>query len=122
MKGITYIGTNSYFFKGSVRDNLLMGDPSATDDKLWQVLSECRMDEFLRSEGNDGLDTMLTENAQNLSGGQKQRLALARALPSPERSCMTARSMYSTRRPAISMWRVRRSFSRESVRLQDVRL
>ena len=80
MKGITYIGTNSYFFKGSVRDNLLMGDPSATDDKLWQVLSECRMDEFLRSEGNDGLDTMLTENAQNLSGGQKQRLALARAL------------------------------------------
>ena len=46
-------------------------------------LSECseeRMDEFLRSEGNDGLDTMLTENAQNLSGGQKQRLALARAL------------------------------------------
>ena len=38
MKGITYIGTNSYFFKGSVRDNLLMGDPSATDDKLWQVL------------------------------------------------------------------------------------
>ena len=92
MKGITYIGSQSYLFKGTVRDNLLMGDPGADDDRLWQVLGdpgadddrlwqvlgECRMDEFLRGRG--GLDTVLTENAQNLSGGQKQRIALARAL------------------------------------------
>ena len=78
MKGITYIGSQSYLFKGTVRDNLLMGDPGADDDRLWQVLGECRMDEFLR--GRSGLDTELTENAQNLSGGQKQRIALARAL------------------------------------------
>ena len=55
-----------------------MGDPEADDDRLWKVLGECRMDEFLR--GREGLDTMLTENAQNLSGGQRQRIALARAL------------------------------------------
>ena len=78
MRGITYIGSSSYLFKGTVRENLLMGDPKADDDKLWKVLAECRMDEFLR--GRDGLDTQLTENAQNLSGGQRQRLALARAL------------------------------------------
>ena len=78
MKGITYIGSQSYLFKGTVRDNLLMGDPEADDDRLWKVLGECRMDEFLR--GREGLDTMLTENAQNLSGGQRQRIALARAL------------------------------------------
>ena len=71
-------GSSSYLFKGTVRDNLLMGDPEADDDKLWKVLAECRLDEFLK--GADGLDTQLTENAQNLSGGQRQRLALARAL------------------------------------------
>ena len=80
MKGITYIGSSSYFFKGTVRDNLLMGDPEASDEKLWEALAECELDDFLRAEGNSGLDTALTENAQNLSGGQKQRLALARAL------------------------------------------
>ena len=79
MRGMTYIGSNSYLFKGSVRDNLLMGDPNADDEKLWKVLKECcRLDEFLRA--GDGLDMQLTENAQNLSGGQRQRLALARAL------------------------------------------
>ena len=78
MKGITYIGSSSYLFKGTVRDNLLMGDPEADDDKLRKVLAECRMDEFLR--GRNGLDTELKENAQNLSGGQRQRIALARAL------------------------------------------
>ena len=70
-----------------------MGDPEASDERLWQVLAECRLDGYLRGErdtvdgagdsgraGGDGLDTMLTENASNLSGGQKQRLALARAL------------------------------------------
>ena len=118
MRGITYIGSNSYFFKGTVRDNLLMADPSASDDRLRQVLSQCRLNEFLgpedggeddtrgggagdgargdsargakgskrpygrkgRSRASTGLDTRLTENAQNLSGGQRQRLALARAL------------------------------------------
>ena len=80
MKGITYIGPSSYFFKGTVRDNLLMGDPQAEDARLWEVLAECELDGFLRAESRNGLDTVLTENAQNLSGGQKQRLALARAL------------------------------------------
>lgn len=78
MKNITYIGFGSYLFKGSVRDNLLMGNPGASDHDLWQVLSEVKLDGFLRSE--NGLDTLLSESASNLSGGQRQRLALARAL------------------------------------------
>jgi ABC-type multidrug transport system ATPase subunit len=78
MKGITYIGSTSYLFKGTVRDNLLMGDPSASDERLLEVLRTCRMDTFPGEES--ALDLRLTENAQNLSGGQKQRLALARAL------------------------------------------
>lgn len=75
---MAYIGTGSYLFKGTVRDNLLMGDPTADDDKLWAVLEETKLADFLRSE--NGLYTELTEQAANFSGGQRQRLALARAL------------------------------------------
>ncbi len=78
MKNVTYIGHNSYLFKGTVRDNLLMGDANADDNALWEVLEKTNLADFLRSE--NGLDTALSENAANLSGGQRQRLALARAL------------------------------------------
>lgn len=78
MKHITYVGHNSYLFKGTVRQNLLMGSPDAKDDKLWEVLKEVNLADFLKDE--DGLDTKLLEKASNFSGGQCQRLALARAL------------------------------------------
>ncbi len=78
MRTVTYIGHASYLFKGSVRENLLMGKPNATDAELWAMLDKVNLADFLRSE--NGLDTLLTEQAGNLSGGQRQRLALARAL------------------------------------------
>lgn len=78
MEHITYISHQSYLFKGTVRDNLLMGKPDATEDEMWQALEKVRIAPFLRSE--QGLDTLLQEKASNLSGGQCQRLALARAL------------------------------------------
>lgn len=78
MKSITCISCNSCLFKGTVRGNLLMGDPNADDGKLWAALEKTNSADFLRAE--NGLDTMLSENAANLSGGQRQRLALARAL------------------------------------------
>lgn len=78
MENITYISHNSYLFKGTVRDNLLMGNPSATDAELWKVLEQVKLADFMKSE--NGLDTVLSEKASNLSGGQCQRLALARAL------------------------------------------
>ena len=78
MQAITYISHNSYLFKGTVRDNLLMGDPNATDEQMWHVLEQTKLAAFLRSE--QGLETLLLEKASNLSGGQCQRLALSRAL------------------------------------------
>ena len=78
MEHITYISHQSYLFKGTVRDNLLMGKPEATDDELWTVLKQTKLSDFLCAE--NGLDTLLNEKASNLSGGQCQRLALARAL------------------------------------------
>lgn len=61
-----------------MRENLLLADPAASEEELWNALSECNIDGFFKEE--NGLDTLLTENAGNLSGGQKQRLALARAI------------------------------------------
>ncbi|MDO4445262.1 MAG: ABC transporter ATP-binding protein/permease [Bacillota bacterium] len=78
MKNITYVSHQSYLFKGTVRENLLMANPKACDDVLWGVLEQVNLADFLR--GENGLDTMLNEKASNLSGGQCQRLALARAL------------------------------------------
>lgn len=78
MQNITYISHNSYLFQGTIRENLLMGNPDATEDEMWAVLEQTNLAAFLRSE--EGLDTKLAEKASNLSGGQCQRLALARAL------------------------------------------
>ena len=75
---VTYVGHESYLFKGTVRENLLVAAPGATDDALWAALEATRLAGFLRGEG--GLDTALLERGANLSGGQRQRLAIARAL------------------------------------------
>lgn len=78
MRNVTYISHSSVLFKGTVRENLLMGNPNAAENERWAVLGKTRLADFLRAE--NGLDTRLAENAADLSGGQKQRLALARAL------------------------------------------
>ena len=78
MKQMTLVSFQNYLFKGSVRENLLMGDPSATEEKLLAVLKKVNLYEFFQTQ--NGLDTMLDEQAANLSGGQKQRLCIARAL------------------------------------------
>ena len=78
MESFTYVSHQSYLFKGTVRDNLLMARPNAGEDTLWQVLEQVNLASFLKHE--KGLDTVLNEKASNLSGGQCQRLALARAL------------------------------------------
>ncbi len=75
---VTVVPFSSYLFSGTVRSNLLMADPQATNDQLWAVLSRCRIDGFVRASG--GLDAPVSEQGNNLSGGQRQRLALARAL------------------------------------------
>lgn len=78
MEHFTYVSHQSYLFKGTVRDNLLMARPDADDAALWQVLDQVNLASFLRSE--QGLNTILQEKGGNFSGGQCQRLALARAL------------------------------------------
>ena len=75
---VTYVGFRSFLFAGTVRSNLLMARPGASDDELWEALSRCRIDGFVRRSG--GLDAPVSAEGTNLSGGQRQRLAMARAL------------------------------------------
>lgn len=78
MSHITMVGQNTYLFKGTVEENLAMGNPRASKEQMDQVLKDVDLYEFLYS--GQGLKTKLQEKASNLSGGQQQRLALARAL------------------------------------------
>lgn len=75
---ITCVSYASYLLKGTVRSNLLLAKPRATDEELWAALASCRLDGFVRASG--GLDMPLAEQGSNLSGGQRQRLSIARAL------------------------------------------
>lgn len=78
LEKMTYISHQSYLFKGTVRENLLMGKKTASDEQMWEALRKVNLETFLR--GENGLETKLLERASNFSGGQRQRLALARAL------------------------------------------
>ena len=66
-------------FSDTIRNNLLLANPSATDEKLWQVLKEVSLDKHIRRM-SEGLDTMVSESGSNLSGGQKHMMGIARAL------------------------------------------
>ena len=78
MKKVTYLNHNSYIFKGTVRENLLVGNKKSTDQDIKDVLKQVNLYDFIMENG--GLDMKIMEKAGNLSGGQAQRLALARAL------------------------------------------
>lgn len=77
-KKVTRVKHNSYLFKGTVRENLLMGNDAAKDEDMYDALAQVDLLDTIMEKG--GLFMELTEKASNLSGGQKQRLALARAI------------------------------------------
>lgn len=77
-KHCTYISFKDWIFKGTIKDTLLEGKNSATEEEMWKVLDSVKLSDFLKEK--NGLNTEIEENASNLSGGQKQRLSIARAL------------------------------------------
>ena len=78
-KHIVMVPQTVNLFSDTIRNNLLLANPSATDEKLWQVLEEVSLDKHIQRM-KDGLDTMVSESGSNLSGGQKQMMGIARAL------------------------------------------
>ena len=75
---ITYVPQGNTMLSGTIRDNLLLGNPEATDDDMYAVLAKCEA-HFVK-ELPDGLDTNVTESGGGLSEGQAQRICIARAL------------------------------------------
>lgn len=76
---IAIVAAKSHLFAGTLRDNLLMAKPDATESELWQALEAAHISDFVRAQSQE-LDLAIEQGASNLSGGQKQRIAIARAL------------------------------------------
>lgn len=70
---------DSYLFNLSIRDNLLIGNPKATEEDMWKACEQTCFADFIRSLPQ-GMETLVGENGIRLSGGQRQRLVLARML------------------------------------------
>lgn len=78
MRAVTLVPTNGYLFAGTLRENLLLAKPDATDAELLHALNRTRVAAFVQANG--GLDMTINEGGTNLSGGQRQRVCMARAL------------------------------------------
>ena len=76
---ISYVPQGNTLLPGSVRTNLLSGNPHATEEQMWQALETADAADFLR-KSPQGLDTVLSHSAGGLSEGQAQRISIARAL------------------------------------------
>lgn len=78
-----YVPQGGSLMSGTIRENLLIGDDEASDERLWQAL-DLAVADFVRSLP-EGLDTLIGERGVGLSEGQAQRIAIARALLRPGR-------------------------------------
>lgn len=76
---ISYVPQGNTLLTGSVRDNLLLGDPGADDEKMWNALALAGADDFIRRDKR-GLDMPIKERSGGVSAGQAQRICIARAL------------------------------------------
>lgn len=76
---ISFVFQDNYLFSGTIRENVLMGKPDASEEEIVNAIRLAHLDEFL-STLPDGIDTVVGERGASLSGGQRQRVAIARAL------------------------------------------
>lgn len=76
---ISFVFQDNFLFSGTIRDNIMMGNPNATAEDLQKVVEMAHLNEFIDSLDN-GIDTYVGERGTTLSGGQRQRVAIARAM------------------------------------------
>lgn len=78
-RSISYVAQDPFLFHASIRENLLMIQPDASDEQIWEALEFASSSEFVRKLPQ-GLDTVIGDRGIRLSGGERQRLVLARAV------------------------------------------
>ncbi|SEC07656.1 ABC transporter ATP-binding protein [Paenibacillus sp. GP183] len=78
-KSIGYVPQDPLLFNGSIRENLMLIEPNATEDQLWETLQFAAAADFVKRLPK-GLDTLLGDRGVRLSGGERQRIVLARAM------------------------------------------
>lgn len=76
---ISYVFQDNFMFSGTIKENILLGNPEASEEELNEVIKLAHLDEFISSL-ESGIDTELGERGTTLSGGQRQRVAIARAM------------------------------------------
>ena len=76
---ISIVFQDNFLFSGTIRDNIMMGNFGASEEKLEEAIKGAHLDEFLSTLPN-GVDTVIGERGTTLSGGQRQRVAIARAM------------------------------------------
>ncbi len=76
---IAVVMQKTQLFAGTVRSNLLYGNPDADDKEMWEALKIAQAEEFVKQK-EGGIDAVIEQGGRNLSGGQKQRLSVARAV------------------------------------------
>lgn len=76
---IAYVSQDTFLFSKTILDNLLLGKENISEDKINQVIHDCQLEELINKK-EEGIHTIISENANNLSAGEKQRIGLARAL------------------------------------------
>lgn len=79
---VAFVQQKAVLFKGTIRSNLLIGNPEATEEDMWKALEIAQAKDFI-SDLPDGLDAVVEQGGDNFSGGQKQRLAITRAIIKP---------------------------------------
>lgn len=78
-QNIAMVFQDNFLFSGTIRENIMMGNPDATEDELSQAISSAHLEEMI-ADLPDGIDTIIGERGMTLSGGQRQRVAIARAM------------------------------------------
>lgn len=78
-RAISYVPQDPFLFNASIRENLLMIEPNASEEQIWTALDFAAAAEFVRMLPK-GLDTLIGDRGVRLSGGERQRLVLARAI------------------------------------------
>ena len=78
-RNISMVFQDNFLYSGTIRENIMMGNPNATEEELNQAIQSAHLQDMIQ-ELPEGLETMLGERGLTLSGGQRQRVAIARAM------------------------------------------